>query len=171
MTTKETWREPETITERLKRFNDTPTAASEGEPNAVEEAGKPKCPQCGQHDTRLFKSNNGSRYVHCNNCQRVTFNGATDTVATEGEHCDACKGVGWLLTNNDVHGLRIERCDTCEKFESDDKAVKAVVNSHERLVSALELCKSFLSSSVKSGQEGDYELLQVRMALALATGE
>ena len=39
--------------------------------------------------------------------------------------CEACRGVGFLLMRNDVHGLRIERCDTCRKFRSDDAAVTA----------------------------------------------
>ena len=38
--------------------------------------------------------------------------------------CDSCKGKGFLLANNDVYGLRIERCDTCEEFASDEAAVE-----------------------------------------------
>jgi hypothetical protein len=39
--------------------------------------------------------------------------------------CEDCRGVGFLLMQNDTHGLRIERCDTCRKYRSDDAAVTA----------------------------------------------
>ena len=39
------------------------------------------------------------------------------------EHCEACDGLGLLLTQNDHHGLRIERCDACEHYVSDEAAV------------------------------------------------
>ncbi len=39
--------------------------------------------------------------------------------------CEDCRGVGLLLMQNDTHGLRIERCDTCRKYRSDDQAVTA----------------------------------------------
>jgi hypothetical protein len=42
--------------------------------------------------------------------------------------CEACGGKGWLLAENDDHGLRIERCDGCKAFDSDDEAVKHVAN-------------------------------------------
>jgi hypothetical protein len=38
------------------------------------EAGKPKCPQCGQRDTQLFvRPADSSRYLYCNICQGITF--------------------------------------------------------------------------------------------------
>ena len=46
------------------------------------------------------------------------------------EHtCESCHGKGWLLANNDTHGLRIERCDVCQLFDSDGTAA-AIVASH-----------------------------------------
>ena len=39
--------------------------------------------------------------------------------------CDACRGLGFRLMQNDTHGLRIERCDVCCRFKSNDAAVKA----------------------------------------------
>lgn len=42
--------------------------------------------------------------------------------------CEACKGPGWLLADNSDHGLRIERCDACEHFKSDDEAVEHVAS-------------------------------------------
>jgi hypothetical protein len=36
--------------------------------------------------------------------------------------CSACRGRGYILANNNVHGLRIERCDTCMKYATDDQA-------------------------------------------------
>ena len=40
--------------------------------------------------------------------------------------CEACEDRGFLLQDNDRHGLRIERCDTCEKYDSDDTATQVV---------------------------------------------
>jgi hypothetical protein len=42
--------------------------------------------------------------------------------------CSACAGRGYILAKNNVHGLRIERCDTCEKYATDDQAV---IKAHE----------------------------------------
>ena len=39
--------------------------------------------------------------------------------------CEECRGIGFLLMQNDTHGLRIERCDACRKYRSDDAAVTA----------------------------------------------
>lgn len=40
--------------------------------------------------------------------------------------CEACGGKGWLLSDNSDYGLRIERCDACEQFDSDAAAVTHV---------------------------------------------
>lgn len=42
------------------------------------------------------------------------------------KRCESCKGRGFLLQDNDQHGLRIERCDACEKYDCDDTAVQVV---------------------------------------------
>ena len=42
------------------------------------------------------------------------------------KRCEACNGRGFLLQDNDRHGLRIERCDACEKYDSDDVATQVV---------------------------------------------
>lgn len=39
--------------------------------------------------------------------------------------CAGCGGLGWLLLNNDLHGLRVERCDNCKALLSDDAAAVA----------------------------------------------
>lgn len=39
--------------------------------------------------------------------------------------CEACKGAGWLHVDNSDHGERIERCDLCQQFDSDEEANKA----------------------------------------------
>lgn len=44
------------------------------------------------------------------------------------KRCEACKGRGFRLMNSDVHGLRIERCDACEKYSCDDIATVIVYN-------------------------------------------
>jgi hypothetical protein len=39
------------------------------------------------------------------------------------EPCKACSGRGWLLMHNvDRHVVEIQRCDTCERFRSDERA-------------------------------------------------
>ena len=43
--------------------------------------------------------------------------------------CAVCHGTGALLQDNDIHGLRIERCDACEQFCSDDEAVTVAYNT------------------------------------------
>ena len=40
--------------------------------------------------------------------------------------CDACDGRGWRVMTNSEHGLRIERCDACDKFASDELAIEHV---------------------------------------------
>ncbi len=47
--------------------------------------------------------------------------------------CDACQRRGWLHVLNSDHGKRIERCDACERFTSDEQAVDHV---HELAVLA-----------------------------------
>lgn len=42
------------------------------------------------------------------------------------KRCEACKGRGFMLQDNDRHGLRIERCDTCEKYDNDNIATQGV---------------------------------------------
>ncbi len=49
--------------------------------------------------------------------------------------CSACEGRGYILADNDVHGLRIERCDTCGRY-TDEQAVakayeQAVIRAYE----------------------------------------
>lgn len=39
--------------------------------------------------------------------------------------CSVCRGRGYILADNDVHGLRIERCDTCAQYTDDQAVLKA----------------------------------------------
>jgi hypothetical protein len=48
-----------------------------------------------------------------------------------GPWCEACHWKGWLLCENDVHGWRIERCDACFLYATDEEAVKAVAEQAE----------------------------------------
>ena len=48
------------------------------------------------------------------------------------KRCEDCRGVGFLLMQNDVHGLRIERCDACRRYRSDDAAVTAAFKAASR---------------------------------------
>jgi hypothetical protein len=42
------------------------------------------------------------------------------------EKCRACHGTGCLAADNDEHGVRIEKCDACGLFETDEAAVDHV---------------------------------------------
>ena len=55
-------------------------------------------------------------------------------------NCEDCNNGGYLLVENDVHGVRIERCDACERFKSDAEASEHVfrlANMHNELVEAM----------------------------------
>jgi hypothetical protein len=39
--------------------------------------------------------------------------------------CSACRGRGYILARNNVHGLRIERCDACGRYTDDHAVAKA----------------------------------------------
>lgn len=42
--------------------------------------------------------------------------------------CTACDGDGWVLADNTDHGLRIEKCDSCNKYTTDAAAVERVAH-------------------------------------------
>ena len=46
--------------------------------------------------------------------------------------CRDCRDVGFLLMQNNTHGLRIERCDACRRYASDEAAVKAAFKAAVR---------------------------------------
>ena len=51
---------------------------------------------------------------------------------TEPSECPACGGQGWVFCNtgNDLsQACEIQRCDACEKYESDLAALEAVVKA------------------------------------------
>jgi hypothetical protein len=49
----------------------------------------------------------------------------------ESAPCQACGDKGWLLADDSDHGLRLERCDACQKFANDQAALEAVVKAAE----------------------------------------
>ena len=63
---------------------------------------------------------------------------------TEPLECPACGGKGWLFcdTGNDQSpAWQIQRCDACEKYESDQAALEAVVKAaqaHTELLKFVE---------------------------------
>lgn len=61
------------------------------------------------------------------------------------KRCKACESRGYLLVENDVHGVRIERCDACGKFESD-----AAVHEH--------VFKAVSQTESKNGEEKDEKI-------------
>jgi hypothetical protein len=50
---------------------------------------------------------------------------------TKSEECELCDGKGFFLSNSDKYGERIEKCDSCAIFETDEKAQKH--NTHNTL--------------------------------------
>ena len=46
---------------------------------------------------------------------------ANDLVNSE-EDCDSCGGKGWDFFSENDGLIRLERCDQCEKYDSDDDA-------------------------------------------------
>ena len=79
--------------------------------------------------------------VQCDTCRRE-FDGLTETYEIselEGhvciicrlqgdwpeasKNCEPCAGRGFILADNSDHGLRIEKCDSCWGFPSDEVAV------------------------------------------------
>ena len=48
------------------------------------------------------------------------------------KRCQDCRGIGFLLMENDAHGLRIERCDACRKYRSDAEAATAAFKAAAR---------------------------------------
>jgi hypothetical protein len=68
---------------------------------------------------------------------------------TDNEECPACSGKGWLVDFNiDDDALELQRCDTCERFASDDDAQRHVATSKTCIVLALhELCTGLLAEA------------------------
>lgn len=57
--------------------------------------------------------------------------------------CEACHGAGWLMQSQDgePRRLAIERCDLCERFDSDDAAVKHVAGLARENAPLRHACK------------------------------
>ena len=51
---------------------------------------------------------------------------ALSELAFEPQSCEACDDKGWILADNSDYGWRIERCDSCGRFLSDEQAVRHV---------------------------------------------
>jgi hypothetical protein len=74
----------------------------------------------------------------------------------EAPPCEACGDKGWLLVENSDHSLRFERCDACQKFESDEAALKAVAKAAEAQPALLKFVKeiSELNHEKEPGEDG-----------------
>ncbi len=46
--------------------------------------------------------------------------------------CEVCNGDGFILADSTDYGLRIERCDACQKFKSDEDAVNVAYKKAKR---------------------------------------
>ncbi|MGO8931263.1 MAG: hypothetical protein ACLQU3_30780 [Limisphaerales bacterium] len=73
------------------------------------------------------------------------------------EPCEACGDKGWLLADNSDHGLRIERCDACQKFANDQAALEAVVKAAESQPALLKFVEevALLKHEGEPGDDGD----------------
>lgn len=71
--------------------------------------------------------------------------------------CEECCGKGWLLADNADHGLRIERCDACQMFETDQAAWEAVVKAAEAQPAALKFVEevALLKHEGEPGDDGE----------------
>jgi len=71
--------------------------------------------------------------------------------------CESCGGKGWLFSiikNDGSPRNQIERCDTCELYESDQAAVEAVVKSAQSQPQLLQFVKK-ISDLMHEGEPGD----------------
>jgi hypothetical protein len=83
--------------------------------------------------------------------------------------CKYCNGNGYLLEDNDEYGVRIEKCDACERFASDAEASEHVFNlasTCKELVAALEHAYERLNAIPHRYKDTDFQ--QIRTALARA---
>lgn len=65
------------------------------------------------------------------------------------EPCEACGTRQWLLVRNNVHGLRVERCDLCSSETlTDDQAA--------------DLAEPFLTALLMRFDEGSVELREAQ---------
>lgn len=81
--------------------------------------------QCSRWKEHLF-SPHTDQCTYCGQSAQDEAIENTPCGSDQPEPCEACGGKGWLLAENDEHGLRIERCDACQMFDSDQAALKAV---------------------------------------------
>lgn len=85
----------------------------------------------------------------------------------KNEHCQVCQERGWLLVSNDRHGLRIERCDTCSKFQCDEHAGTAAWPVLSKATEALSLCMEVMTWMKDSLQDKDRPAALVERLRAL----
>lgn len=52
------------------------------------------------------------------------------------EPCEACLDIGWLIVavDGDESNLQIQRCDLCERFESDEAAQASIRQAIDTLI-------------------------------------
>ena len=55
--------------------------------------------------------------------------------------CEVCEDKGWVLANNNVQGLRVEKCDACEKYQTDQQAEQVAFPILNAAAEAVNLCK------------------------------
>lgn len=79
--------------------------------------------------------------------------------------CDACRDNGWLvcLVDHDPHRPEIQRCDHCQRFESDDEARTAAGDEGTRAVAAYrELYAETTWPRKLAEHEAEYDAAQPR---------
>jgi hypothetical protein len=76
--------------------------------------------------------------------------------AKKEEACEACGGCGWLLAENDTHGDRVERCDNCQRFATDSKAILHTYECDVCRDTAVEAWRRKLAANLREEQRGQF---------------
>ncbi|GEM_PF-3663607 len=87
------------------------------------------------------------------------------------ERCEACKGKGWLLVGKDNLLLEMQRCDSCDRYDDDDEAVKAVAQQHENLTVKAEALLTWVTDMLERQDRSQEIIVEMREALADSKGE
>jgi hypothetical protein len=75
--------------------------------------------------------------------------------------CESCSGHGLILAMNDTHGLRIERCDDCFGFATDDAAVEAVFAAYVDRAGLTDTNRLQSYCAEANGDLNDWQVMEI----------